>query len=261
MRHSNAVMKLVVNYMLNHKGGSMYVTKKASEWIFDGFQDELLDFLKESNVSMKIPFDKFGWFVARNGSANYDGRFNMFTGADDMNKLGILDLWDGKNVTEFYSGMCSQVRGTSGELWPPAMNPKVPITFFTTDFCRSVTLFYDSPHVSRGIDGTKWIGTDHMFDNGQKYPDTACYCTGEVCPDLMPGVMNVSDCRFGAPAFVSYPHFYLADESYLNDIDGMNPSQEKHEFSIALEPFTGIPLDIYARLQINIMLQPVSHLE
>ncbi|XP_055540738.1 protein croquemort-like [Wyeomyia smithii] len=37
----------------------------------------------------------------------------------------------------------------------------------------------------------------------------------------------------------------------------MKPNRSKHEFYIAIEPHTGIPLDVRAQLQINMLLQPV----
>lgn len=67
--------------------------------------------------------------------------------------------------------------------------------------------------------------------------------------------------RFGAPAFVSFPHFYLADHSYRDGIVGMNPNRSKHEFSISLEPKTGIPLEVRAQMQLNILIQPIAGIE
>lgn len=68
----------------------------------------------------------------------------------------------------------------------------------------------------------------------------------------------MSDCRYGAPIFASFPHFYLANASYLNAVTGLSPNQSKHEFAISLEPITGIPLDVDAKLQINTLIQPIS---
>ena len=88
----------------------------------------------------------------------------------------------------------------------------------------------------------------------------ACYCSADLseCPDLLPGVFNASSCKFGAPAMVSFPHFYLADPSYRDKISGMNPDRNKHEFSIAMEPRTGIPLKINAQLQINLLMEQIE---
>lgn len=67
--------------------------------------------------------------------------------------------------------------------------------------------------------------------------------------------------RFGAPAFISYPHFYLADSSYREGIEGMHPNKTLHQFSISLEPHTGIPLQVNAEMQINIYIEPIEGIE
>lgn len=249
--------------MINTKGGSLYLTKTVSELLFDGYDDELLKFLKSAeSPAFDLPFDSFAWFVDRNLSSTFDGRINMNTGENDITSLGVINSWNGNNRTRYYRDNCGKVNGTTGELWYPNIDPVKPITLFATDLCRSLTLSHDSFVERYGVSGSKWVGDDRLFDNGEKYPDTQCFCSSEpnACPDLKPGVLNVSECRYGAPAFVSYPHFYLADDSYLQGLNGMKPDKEKHQFSISLEPSTGIPLEVNARLQINILLQPITKL-
>lgn len=46
----------------------------------------------------------------------------------------------------------------------------------------------------------------------------------------------MSKCRFGAPAYVSFPHFLDADPWYLNSVDGLKPDRKEHEFYIKAEP-------------------------
>jgi scavenger receptor class B, member 1 len=181
----------------------------------------------------------------------------MHTGKDDISKLGVLSHWKFSENVDIFRGECDKVRGTTGELWPPIKSGKPSISVFATDICRSVTVQYDSDYSKYGINGYKWVADDKVFDNGKKYPEMSCYCTSNVesCPDLLAGVFNASACKFGAPAFVSFPHFYLADKSYRSDIEGMNPNKEDHEFYVSMEPQTGIPLDIRAQLQINLLMQ------
>lgn len=262
VRHDDALVKLGVNAIMSLRGGSLFVTHTVGEFLYDGYEDPLLTFLKETNSELfVIPFDKFGWFVDRNNSWSYDGVFNMNTGETDITKMGMLNKWNDETTTPFYSGGCSAINGTTGELWPPKQNTEGDLTLFVSDICRSVSLAPSQEEVERhGVTGFKWIGDDRVFDNGENYPPNTCFCTGPEsdCPDLKSGVYNVSDCRFGAPAFISYPHFYLGDPSYVDAFDGLNPSQEKHEFSMALEPNTGIPVEVNAKLQVNILLQPIS---
>lgn len=58
--------------------------------------------------------------------------------------------------------------------------------------------------------------------------------------------------------FLSYPHFYDADPYYLSEVDGLKPNKEKHELYLVLEPKTGLMLEMSARLQSNILVEPVS---
>lgn len=261
-RNENRLVRMGVNALLNLRGGSLFVTKTVGELLFDGYDDPVLDVLRNMEDPIVVmPFNKFGWFVDRNGSWSYDGEFNMNTGEEDLSKRGTLHLWNGRSATEFYSDDCSQINGTNGRLWAPNLNTETDLTVFLTDICRSISLKPEnSTQRNCNFQPMKWIGDERVFDNGENYPPNICFCTGRVCPDLRPGVLNVSDCQFGFPAFISYPHFYLADPTFNDAIDGLNASKEKHEFSVMVESNTGIPLEINARLQMNILLLPIEGL-
>lgn len=251
-------MKDFVNAMFMAYEGTLFQTKTVGELLFDGYDDKMLEFLLENNVTEDIPVSRFGWFAERNGSEEYDGRFNMYTGVDDIYKLGKMDLWNYENRSQFYRDGCGELNGTMGELWPPSNSNEA--TMFASDICRSITAVYEKDITKYGIKARNYVGDSRIFDNGENYSPAECFCTSaiEKCPDLPSGFLNVSDCKFGAPAFISYPHFYLADPVYLNKIDGMNPQKEDHEFTLAIEPTTGIPLDVRAQFQINLLLQPIE---
>lgn len=85
-----------------------------------------------------------------------------------------------------------------------------------------------------GIEGKKYIGDITMLDNGTIVPSRKCYCPNGNC--VPSGILDISSCKFGAPAFVSMPHFYLADPSYKNAISGMSPDKEKHQLLMIIEP-------------------------
>jgi len=132
-----------------------------------------------------------------------------------------------------------------------------------------------------GITGNKYIGTKDMFDNGESVPSRRCFCPNGNCGPS--GTLNISSCKFGAPAFVSMPHFYLADPSYTENITGMSPDKQKHELVVVLEPVSifhkcykqkvcneyytkkilktsGVPLMVKAQLQLNLLLEPVTNM-
>lgn len=96
-----------------------------------------------------------------------------------------------------------------------------------------MSVTYDNTTIHEGLIGARYISDDTTFDNGSIVPSRSCYCEGECVPS---GALNISLCKWGAPAFISLPHFYLADPSYRENINGMKPSKEKHELSISIEP-------------------------
>lgn len=99
---------------------------------------------------------------------------------------------------------------------------------------RVLKLSYANTTTFQSVTGNKYIGDDKMLDNGEKVPSRQCYCPNGDCGPS--GTLNISSCKYGAPAFVSMPHFYLADPSYKDAISGMLPNREKHQISIVIEP-------------------------
>ena len=70
---------------------------------------------------------------------------------------------------------------------------------------------------------------------------------------LINGLLNVSACKFQAPAYVSMPHFYMGDPLLINQFaeGSLNPDPSKHENYISLDPKSGIPFEVAVRMQIN----------
>lgn len=140
---------------------------------------------------------------------------------------------------KFFDGQCGKIRGSGGEFYPPKLRKEKPVELFTADMCRTLSFDFEKEEEHFGMVGYKYIGSKRTVDNGTKYPENSCYCNDANCAPS--GTLNISECRFGSPVYMSFPHFYNADEYYLNAIDGLNPDQEKHEFSITLEPVSILP--------------------
>lgn len=184
------------------------------------------------------------------------GHFNMHTGQDDITQIGTMKNWNYAPRIDYFPDECGIVKGSAGEFYPPIKHKTTPLSLFTADMCRSVSLDFDEEKSIHGITGYKYRGGERTVDNGTINAENECFSTGESVPS---GVMNVSSCRYGSPVFMSFPHYYAADPYYLNQVEGLNPSKEKHEFYITLEPMTGIPLDVAARLQINMLIRPIPN--
>ncbi|KAL1376210.1 hypothetical protein pipiens_017029, partial [Culex pipiens pipiens] len=251
-RSWNYVKQKGVSMGLGLYDQDVYVVKTAGELLFDGYEDNMVLMGKQLFDASEVPFDRVGWFYTRNNSADLIGHYNVHTGVDDIFKIGSMAEWNYKPRTDFFAGHCGMLNGSAGEFYPPGLTKDVPIQLFTPDMCRSLPLDFEQEEEVAGIRGYKYAGGPRTVDNGTQFPETACFSAGEIVPS---GVLNISSCRFGTPVFMSFPHFYGADEYYLNQVEGLNPDKSKHQLYMTMEPTMGIPLDVAARFQLNIMLE------
>ncbi|KAK0075820.1 hypothetical protein PV325_006271, partial [Microctonus aethiopoides] len=292
VRYWSYFMQNSLSFMLDKLSG-IHIVKTVDELLFTGYEDPLITMgqMAVDDGEEIPPYDRFGWFYLRNGSTMFDGHYNMATGEDNLNNLGVMKNWNYKDTTSYYKTPCNVVEGSAGEFWPPNRDAE-EITIWTADLCRPVTYEYTGTVMHKGIlgyqyaIGEKTLGnstkrhyphdqakyfertttTEDFFDAKHSTtesneniddPDTInmgqCYCNGECSPM---GVINITACRYGAPGFVSLPHFYKADPILREQVTGMKPNETKHSFYITLEPNTGVPLDVAARFQINILVQP-----
>lgn len=174
-------------------------------------------------------------------------------------ELGIAKTFNYyQTETGFYDKNCDKVRGSAGEFFPPGQTKDKPLTFYDGELCRYWDLYYTDELNVNGLTTYKYSATERSVDNGTKYKEYKCFSRGE---SVASGLMNVSACCYGAPGFLSLPHFYGADPTYLNYVDGMKPSKNDHEFYIVLEPITGIPVNVAARLQVNLHIQRYPNIE
>ena len=65
----------------------------------------------------------------------------------------------------------------------------------------------------------------------------------------------MSACQGGAPMLLSWPHFYNGDPKLLDQVEGLLPDKEKHQFAIDILPQLGVGLRAAIRLQINIFME------
>ncbi|KZC09768.1 PREDICTED: protein croquemort-like [Dufourea novaeangliae] len=249
LRFKDNFLRDIADRIMRIIGQKLVITKSVNEFLFEGYNDTMLKVAQKLNLT-RMPMTKFAWFFGRNDSASYDGTFNMHTGVTDMRELGIVKEWNYNNHVSYYPGECGTVRGTNGDLWPPLPDNET-VSFFVSDICTSLTAKYSNTTEHEGLSGVTFTINEATLDNGTKVPSRKCYYEEESIPS---GALNISSCKWGAPAFISFPHFYLGDPSYSANIIGMKPQKNKHELSISLEPKTGVPLKVNAKLQLNLLI-------
>ena len=234
----------------------LFITKNVSQLLFDGYEDPILTqstHLPDKLVPMKM--DKFGYFYPRNGSDWYDGVWNIYTGVDDVTKMDKVYSWNYTHNLPYFPGACSEVRG-AGDFFSPGQD-KTFVELFSNDLCRPLKLDFVNEDKRHAINGNVYKMSDKYFANGTVNPENKCFNPHNEVPS---GVFNVSTCRFGAPVFMSQPHFFQADPYYLNGVapGSLKPEEKKHETEFFVEPKSGLPVEVAARFQVNFLIEPVS---
>ncbi|KAM8717551.1 hypothetical protein ACLKA7_004275 [Drosophila subpalustris] len=232
----------------------VYETRTAEEWLFKGFVNSLVTVGKILSPN-DVPYDRVGYQYPRNGTTDFDGYINMFTGADDISKMGKIYTWNNLRHTGAFEGACGDVKGSMGEFFPPNLSTNQTVYMYMPKMCRAVPLDYTETVTVHGVTAYKFSGTRRAVDNGTMYPETSCFCVDGECKPS--GVINIARCAHNASIHMSYPHFYLADPSYLEAIDGLQPDKEKHEFYMALEPNAGVPMDVGGGFQANYLMERI----
>lgn len=70
--------------------------------------------------------------------------YEAHTGAEDIEKLGIIESVDGVDHLEAWGDTeCGRVQGTAGAMFPPHLvQQKKSLYFFTKDLCRRLPLVF-----------------------------------------------------------------------------------------------------------------------
>lgn len=73
------------------------------------------------------------------------------------------------------------------------------------------------------------------------------------------GLQNISPCQYGAPVYISNPHFYESDNDLLGEVDGLTPNKDNHESYFKIQPRLGVPLEGVVRVQLNLKVEHTSN--
>ncbi|CRL01976.1 CLUMA_CG015303, isoform A [Clunio marinus] len=229
----------------------VHITKTIQELLFDGYED---DMVKLSTIfTNDTPFTRVGYLITKNRTNHLSGLYNVNTGAENISELGSIKRFN--HLSEFpkFKDECRNLKGSAGEFFPPNSSSNESIYLFLPEMCRSIPYEYEKEVTLHGLIGRRFSVGSKALDNGTIHPENKCYANQD---DVMPsGQFNITTCNYDFPIYMSLPHFYNADQFYIDAVDGMNPVKEKHENFITLDQKTGITLEVTARFQTNLLLR------
>uniref|UniRef100_A0A8B9R8N0 Scavenger receptor class B member 2 n=1 Tax=Anas platyrhynchos TaxID=8839 RepID=A0A8B9R8N0_ANAPL len=225
---------------------SLFTVRTVHELLW-GYKDKLL-----STIHLLHPeIDPvFGFFNKMNGTD--DGEYVFLSGERNYLNFSRIVEWKGKESLNWWTTKsCNMINGTDGTSFHPLISKDENIYIFSSDFCRSFYLVYDSSGSVAGIPTYRFVPSPMVFANTTINPDNAGFCVPPGnCPGT--GVLNVSICKQGAPIFLSAPHFLPSRAKVIEDIEGMHPTKEYHETFVDINPLTGLVLQAAKRMQINV---------
>ncbi|KAH8039379.1 hypothetical protein HPB51_006005 [Rhipicephalus microplus] len=203
----------------------------VGELLFDGYKDLLVMASQKIDPTLPPTGGKFGWMMLRNGSN--DGLFTVHTGKGEMDKYNVITRWNGLQNLTWWNGTCNMINGTNGELVPPLKPGEKFIEVYNPDFCRSIRMQYNGSTSMFEIPLEQFVAPETTFQNGENYSANACFDTKRK---LRSGVMDLGPCQHDLPVALSFPHFYMADPYYLEQVEGLQPNGSLHRFQLDLEP-------------------------
>lgn len=107
--------------------------------------------------------------------------------------------------------------------------------------------------VRQDLEGYTYTFTPNAMDNGYFDPENKCFCRNGNC--LQYGLLDVTDCYYGFPIALSYPHFLHSDPTLLNSVDGSEPDAEKHESYFVVQPVNTNPFNFQIQTSMHACVQ------
>ncbi|XP_005810075.1 lysosome membrane protein 2-like [Xiphophorus maculatus] len=250
-KDSALVANLISAYMRS-AGIGLFTTHTVGELLW-GYEDGLLKALKMFSPELD---DFFGLFYKTN--ASNDGEYTFFTGQQNYQDFARVDTWNGKSSLDWWtSDECNMINGTNGASFHPIISKNEVLHMFSSDLCRSLYAIYTNDVTVKNIPGYRFVPPFEVFANMTVNPANAGFCVPSGnC--LGSGLLNVSMCKQGAPIIMSSPHFYQADEKFVQDVFGMRPNKDEHQTAIDINPLTGIILQAAKRVQINVYVEKIA---
>ncbi|XP_053691622.1 scavenger receptor class B member 1 [Sabethes cyaneus] len=191
---------------------------------------------------------------------DFDDDFETFyTGADDESISGLYESYLGlPRLRQWDNDHCSNIQNASdGTKFKSFIKPNEQLLFFRKSMCRAQRMVQDnSSYEIYGIQATKFVFEKNALDNGEFDKRNKCFCRQGHC--LPRGLIDVTDCYYGFPIALSYPHFLDADPNLLQKIIGLHPNESKHGSFFMINSLSGLPLKLSVKFQINMALNDLS---
>uniref|UniRef100_A0A1A9W5I5 Scavenger receptor class B member 1 n=1 Tax=Glossina brevipalpis TaxID=37001 RepID=A0A1A9W5I5_9MUSC len=246
----NIFVRLSLNSLFTTLKSEPIVRMTAKEFMF-GYNTKLTS-LGNTFMPNWIYFDKVG-LIDRMYDFNNDYE-TFYTGKTDTSLSGLYATYMGNtDLPNWPEKHCSNIElASDGSKFRSFIKPNDTLKFFRKSMCRPINLIRaDNDIVTKGsLQGYRYRFEDNAFDNGRYNIKNKCFCRKGYCQPI--GLLDVSDCYYGFPISLSLPHFMDSDPGLRTNVTGLQSSREKHSSEFIVQPQSGLPLSLTAKIQINL---------
>ncbi|GFG34115.1 hypothetical protein Cfor_05571, partial [Coptotermes formosanus] len=248
------IVKLGLNILMRRLDSEPALKMSVHDYLWKN-SDPLLKLAAKLVPSM-VPTDNVG--VLDMIYSKFKEDVTVFIGPDNTKRFFTMDQYNGRNRFGYWPNMtCDSVKlATEGVLYHQQISKDENLHFFRKTLCRVAPLIYEKEVVEQGVPAYRFNVPYDTFDR-PKDGSTDCYTLpgSKPHPD---GLSEISQCFYGVPMVVSFPHFLGVDPAVRNRVVGMKPDKAKHSGYTLVEPITGLPLESKAGVQCNLVVKDVS---
>ncbi|CAF1189538.1 unnamed protein product [Rotaria sordida] len=247
------VMQEGINFFIELLETKLFVNVTVKQ-LMEGYSDPLIEIASKVKPGV-LKDDKFGILQARNNT--YYQNFTIQTGINDITQVAKVVSFNGVRTLNYWSTpQANMLNGTDGSLFPPNLHKTTQVYSYNADMCRSYYLSF----LRERKDGYVTLYDFHLSANvfNMSREENHGFCNHNSC--LGDGVLNISTCYLGVWGFISSPHFFQADIKFRQDVRGMQPDENKHEFIMSFDPVTSVPFAVNVRLQLSFYMPNIKKL-
>lgn len=221
----NYLIRLPLNLLIRQTKTLPLEKQTAKQFMF-GYETTLTT-LGNTFLPNWISFNKVG-LIDR--MYDFENDFeNFYTGTNDQSLSGLYESYLGSSrLVQWEGEHCSNIRNASdGTKFKSFIKEDEQLLFFRKSMCRAQRMVQvGSDYEVDGIQATRFVFEENALDNGHLDVRNKCFCRKGQC--LEQGLIDVTDCYYGFPIALSYPHFYDADPELLTKIKGLHPNGSMH---------------------------------
>ncbi|KAM7356549.1 scavenger receptor class B member debris buster isoform 1-T2 [Cochliomyia hominivorax] len=243
------VLSKTISVILTAAKFKPFINITADQLVF-GYDDPLVSLAHKFYPKHLRPGERMGLLLARNGTLSEVSTIK--TGHNGMEEFGYIDRLNGlDHLPHWQQPPCTSITGSEGSFFPPRDITKADTLYvYDKDLCRVIPLQYEKGVTKDGINADLYKLPENSYGDAEHNPENKCFNTRDY--DAIKGLQNISPCQYGAPVYLSNPHFYQADNSLLESVEGLTPNETEHETYFKIQPKLGVPLEGKVRIQLNL---------